>query len=83
MNKESRIIKKLLKHDERLDRIEENMATKEDTNRITNGIDEILVIVKRLDQERIFTQEWIKRIEKEVKNNTKDIVKLKQVLKIT
>ena len=66
MNNEDKIISKLLD-------IEERMATKDDVAEIkktvdhhTQILDELSVILQRLDQERIFTQEWVKRIEADV-----------------
>lgn len=96
MDKEDKIIKKLENHDKRLDRIskkllehddslreiKETMATKSDINRVMNSLDEVLTITRRLDQERIFTQEWIRRIEKEVSDHTKELTKVKRTLKI-
>ncbi len=35
-------------------------------NEIMNRMDEMTVILKRLDQERVFTIEWIRRIESDV-----------------
>lgn len=100
MNKEDKVLEKLVEHDKRFDTIaktlinhdnrleiiEETMVTKKEfgdfRNETTDKMDEMITILKRLDQERIFTHEWVKRLEDDVKRNTKDIVKLKQVLKI-
>ena len=46
---EDKIIKKLLDHDERFDKLEEKMATKDDLREIQNTLEEITTIVKRLD----------------------------------
>ena len=82
MNKDDRIFKKLVDHEEKLQSIEENMATKNDMNKVMTALDEVLVITRRLDQERIFTQSWIKRLEDNVKENTRDIIKMKKTFKI-
>lgn len=37
-------------------------------------------ILDRLDQERLFTVEWIRRGEKEIEDNTKGIKQMKQKL---
>ena len=79
---EDKVIQKLLEHDERFDRIEKNMVTKTEIGGITDTLEEIVTIVKRLDQERIFTAEWVKRIEREVEQHSREITKMKQVLKI-
>jgi len=41
----------------------ENMVTREEFN---TTMDEVLTIVRRLDQERVFTIEWVRRIEADV-----------------
>ena len=51
-------------------------------NEMNNRLDEVLVIVHRLDQERVFTQRWIHRLEEDVARNTNDISQMKKVLKI-
>ncbi|MCC7356740.1 MAG: hypothetical protein IT410_03995 [Candidatus Doudnabacteria bacterium] len=63
---EEKILSKLIEHDERLDRIEQNMATKSELGALSNAIDKVLVIVQKLDQERIFTYKWISRIEGDI-----------------
>ncbi|MCX7779085.1 MAG: hypothetical protein N2259_02480 [Patescibacteria group bacterium] len=80
---QDKIILKLLEHDERLERIEEKMATKDDMREIMEMLEGITTIAQRLDQERIFTAEWVKRIEKEVEEHRQEIIKIKKVLKIT
>lgn len=60
---EDLVIKKLLEHDERLQRIEETMATKDNIRGLLDGQDQMMVILKRLDEERVFTYEMVKRIE--------------------
>ena len=67
--------------------LREDFTTKDEFKKVTNEIFDILdkqtVILKRLDQERIFTLEFIKRVEKQVEQNTKDIKLLKARLKIS
>ena len=82
MNTEDKIIQKLLE-------IDEKMATKsrvDDLDKkvegIMDGMDKQMVILKRLDQERIFTQEWIRRIEDEVKTHSQELSRIKLQLKI-
>jgi uncharacterized protein YjgD (DUF1641 family) len=79
---EEQIIQKLLEHDEQLEFIRENMATKGDFSRVLTQQEEMITILKRLDEERIFTVEWIKRIEKEVDDHRVEITKMKQLLKV-
>jgi hypothetical protein len=63
---EDKIINKLIEIDEKIGRMEENMATKGDVSRITDELDRQSVILKRLDEERHFTVEWVRRIEADV-----------------
>jgi DNA repair exonuclease SbcCD ATPase subunit len=80
---EGKILQKLVEHDGRFERIEyrlDQFATKREFN---DRLDEMMVILKRLDQERVFTSEWIKRIESEVEQHTKDLSKLKEHLGIS
>lgn len=64
---EDKVILKLIDHDERLKRIEENMATKNDIANLLVGQDKMMQILLRVDQERIFTNEKIKQLEADVK----------------
>ncbi|MCL6472958.1 MAG: hypothetical protein K6T91_09145 [Firmicutes bacterium] len=52
-------------------------------NELLTRMDEMTTILKRLDQERVFTFEYVKRLEMEVERNRKDIDHIKDVLKIS
>lgn len=77
---EGKIIKKLLDHDERFDAIEKKIDTMRDESLTVK--DEMMVILKRLDQERILTIEWAKRLEDNAGKQQKEIDHIKHVLKI-
>ena len=47
----------VIKNSESIEEIKKNMVTKEDHREILNMLDKIMAIVKRLDEERIFTVE--------------------------
>ncbi len=67
---EDKIIQKLLDHDERLERIEEKLndvSTKEDINKISSTLDEILGYVKKNDQEITFMGQRVKRNEEDIR----------------
>lgn len=73
---EDKIIQKLFEHDERFERLETKI---DDTHReVLHGMDEIMVILKRLDEERVFTYEMVKRIEERVDTHDREIQKTKQ-----
>lgn len=69
----------------------ENFATKEELrqmeNRLMTRMDEMMVILKRMDEERVFTFEYVKRLEARVETrideNTKDIATIKGILNIS
>ncbi len=75
MELEDKIINKLVEMDEKIDRMQSIMATKADLEPIYDALDQQGQILQRLDQERLFTLERIKRIEADVEN-------MKAVLKI-
>ena len=56
---EEKIIKKLIEHGEQLEEIKQEMATKADIREVRGVLDKAMTILRRLDQERIFTVEWI------------------------
>lgn len=64
MNKEDQIIKKLLDQNDRLERIKNTLATQKELGSFKDEVitrqDEMITILERLDQERIFTHEWVK-----------------------
>jgi len=49
---------------------------------ILDGQDKMMVILERLDQERVFTLEWVRRIDRQVESQALEITKIKKILKI-
>ena len=62
---EDLVIKKIINLDERLIRVEENMATKQELRGLVKGQDKMITILERLDQERLFTEHHLKQIEQD------------------
>ena len=79
---EDKVINKLIEHDEKLQHIGSDMATKDDMRNVLDTLDDIATIAKRIDQERIFTTEWVRRIQDEVEQHQTEITKLKEALNI-
>lgn len=81
-----RIVNKLVDHGEELKEIKETMTTKQDLfelqDKVLTGQDQLMQILRKLDQEHHFTLEWIKRIDRTVVNHTKEISGMKRILKI-
>jgi len=80
---ESKIVKKLLEHDQRFDQMVTKKEFQNFRNEVLTAQDEMIGILRRLDQERIFTTEWVKRIEGEVEKQKNEIARIKQTLKIS
>lgn len=55
-----------IKINERLDRIEQNMATKDDLNKLTNTLDQFMKQVMTVKQESLATKARIDRLEKNI-----------------
>jgi len=79
---ENKVLQKLIEHDERFDRLKQTLADKASFSTFNEKMDKAIVILQRLDQERIFTQEWVRRVEAEVERHTQEINKVKQQLNI-
>ena len=62
---EDKVIKKLAEHDQRFDELVTKSEFREFKNSFLHTQDEIMTILRRLDEERVFTAAWIQRIEKE------------------
>ena len=77
---EEKIVKKLIEHDEKFEKIDANMVSFRDE--MNTRFDQILVIVQRLDQERLFTFEIVKRMQNDLEAQQKDMKRVKQILKI-
>lgn len=77
----TRHTEKFLEHDEQLEFIKENMATKEEMGEIKISLDKVLEIATRLDEERLATYQWIKRIETGVEQHGKELEKQKAEIK--
>jgi len=45
-------------------------------------LDKMMTILRRLDEERLFTFEMVKRIEGEVERQRKEINKIREILKV-
>ncbi len=73
---EQKIVEKLLEHDDELRWIRENMATKDDIHGMMSVLDAQTVILKRLDEERIFSNSRTRRLEDRVDDHDMQLKKL-------
>lgn len=63
---DNKVLHKLIEHGERLETIEKNLSKGVTLDIFNDRMDKMMTILQRLDQERLFTVEWVKRIEKDV-----------------
>lgn len=58
---DNRIITKLFDLEDRVGRVEEVMATKDDIHRLETTLEGLVTIVKKMDSDRYALIEWLKR----------------------
>lgn len=73
--------KKLFDHDDHFDKLDAKIDNR--FNQTLTVLDKILIIVQRVDQERVFTFAAVQRLQKNIENQQKEIQKIKKVLNIT
>ena len=71
---------RLIDHDDYLKSLREDTITRDEFRTFAEGQDEMITILKRLDEERIFTANWIKRVEEKVEIQEKELEKQKKEL---
>lgn len=74
---EEKIINKLLEHDEEFRKIRESILTREDGRKLFDILEDMATRVKRIDEDRILTYQWIKRIEEKVELHDEMLNKIK------
>lgn len=79
---EDKIITKLLEHDERLERIEENMFTKEDSRKMMELLEGIATVCKNIQEDHVFAIEWIKRLQTKIDQQENEIHAIKARLQM-
>lgn len=61
------------KNDELWQKMESTFVTKDEIRQIENKLDFIMTMVKKLDEERLVTIEWVRRIEMDVEKIKKHL----------
>jgi hypothetical protein len=80
---EDTILNKLVEHDEQFSKLVTIEEFQKFKNEMFNGQDKMMTILQRLDEERIFTNKWIKDIEDKVETNRVEIQNLKLRLNVS
>ena len=68
MEMENKIIEKLIEIDQKVDELKVEVATKTDLREVQTILENQGQILRRLDQERLFMSEHVKRIETDVEH---------------
>jgi hypothetical protein len=74
------IAKKVLEHDEQLQWLRENTATKADLRDISDTLDKLVGLAQKKDQELTFINSRVSRVEEQTNQNTEDLKKMKPAL---
>jgi chromosome segregation ATPase len=78
----SRIGVEVIKHTEAIEQLPTRSELDNRFNNLTSYQDKMMSIMERLDQERLFTFEAVKRLEVDVERNNKEIKRIKEILKV-
>ena len=79
----NKIAVEVVRHTKAIDKLTLDVRDLKDANsRMVDNQDKMIAILQRLDQERVFTYEAVKRLERDVERNRKAIDKIKIALKI-
>ena len=76
------VIKMLLNHEDRLERIETNMATKDDIRQINQTLDTLVKSNNDLREDHFCGMRWLKRMQEELGWHDSDIKRIKLVLNL-
>ena len=73
---EDKIILKLIEHDEALRRIEEQILSDEEKERLFSTLEDLATNMKALREEQVFTIEWIKRVQSHMDSHERRLQQL-------
>ena len=76
------VITMLLNHEDRLERIELNMATKDDIRQINQTLDTLVKSNNDIKEDHLFGLRWQKRMQKQLDFHEEDLKHLKIVLNL-
>ena len=74
------LAKKVLNHDERLERIEDNMATKDDLREMSITLDKLVGLAVKKDQELTLIAHGMRKIEDKMEEYDMDLKLIKPIL---
>ncbi len=74
------VITMLLNHEDRLERIETNMATKDDIRQINQTLDMLIKSNNDMKEDHLFGLRWQKRMQEQLDFHEEDLKRLKLVL---
>jgi len=80
---EEKIVLRVLNQENDVWHIRKTKVTKDEFKEITNTLGRILHLVERQEQERVFMNKGIRRVENTLAKQGKEIVEIKKVLKVS
>jgi len=79
---EEKIIQTLLDHEERLERIEQNMLTKDEGRKMLDLLEGLTTTCTKIHEDHLFAVEWLQRTQSQVDRHEQDINKIKVQFKV-
>lgn len=76
-DKIDKIIQKLIEQDEKIKDLVTNMQFRDFADKMMGTLEDMATRVKRIDEDRILTYQWIKRIEEKVEMHDEMLSKIK------
>jgi len=81
-NKIDKIIQKLIEHDHKINELATKTEFKEANQKVLDTLEDIATKVKRIDEDRVFTGQWVRRIEDKVEAHEKTLQRIISQLNI-
>lgn len=79
---EEKVIQKIITIEEKVTAIQETMITRVDHEKHTVLLENIVTIVKKIQEDHVFAVEWLKRLQARVDQQDEEIRRIKLQLKM-
>lgn len=81
-DKIDKIIQKLIEQDEKIKGLVTKMEFRDFAGKMTGILEDMATRVKRIDEDRVLTYQWVKRIEEKVEQHDAMLHQIKMHLKV-
>lgn len=79
---ENKVINEIISLRENVEIIKETMATKDDVRRMTDLLEGLTTIAKRIQEDHVFAIEWLKRLQNQFEKQEEEIRQIKLKLQM-